>query len=75
MFYCIYHICLSGRVDHAKQWAHNQTRIETEHCMVLLNYIVWQYVNGHSYALANTTQLIGQHQEFGTIFGNILSEN
>ena len=36
---------------------------------------MWQYVNGNSYALANTTQLIGQHQEFGTIFSNILSEN
>ena len=34
-----------------------------------IKYIVWQYVNGHFYALANiTSRLIGQHQEFGTIF-------
>ena len=40
-----------------------------------VNYIVWQYAKGHSYALVNITRrLFGQRQEFATLYSAIYGQ-
>ena len=40
-----------------------------------VNYIVWQYVKGHSYALVNKMwRLFGQRQEFATVYSAIYGQ-